>query len=254
MDTFLVSALILGITSNLHCLGMCGPIALAVPVKRTSIYSVISGVAQYNSGRIITYSLLGFIVGNIGITVQTIGIMQGLSIFAGIFLIFFAWRKWWGPKFRIPVSIMIPGYISKAIRKLMQSDMPLKPLWFGMLNGLLPCGMIYIALLNALLAGSPVKSMVAMTFFGIGTLPVMIAVVFMAQKIGHTLQHKAKLFVPVAMTVVGILMTLRGMNLDIPMISPKVVVNVDDTKGESIQNEVEMTCCHAPEKLCKPKE
>lgn len=242
MESILLLGLILGITSNLHCIGMCGPIAIAIPVNRKSNWTILSGVLQYNFGRIITYSFLGIIVGSIGITIETLGFLQWLSIFAGIFLILFAWRKWFSTKLfsKIP-NLGIQKGISKSLGKVIKSKSPFKIGTLGLLNGLLPCGMVYAALVNALLAGNPAGSAYAMIAFGIGTLPSMMAVGFAANRINASMRQKFNKVVPYLLTVVGILIVLRGMNLDIPYLSPKVSIKTTKVTNEP---EVEMSCCH----------
>ena len=93
MFSLFISAFVLGIVSSLHCIGMCGPIALAIPLNRNSKTEAFIGVIEYNFGRILTYTTLGLIVGYIGLGIQLIGFLQGLSIIAGIFIILYAWRK-----------------------------------------------------------------------------------------------------------------------------------------------------------------
>ncbi len=250
MSSIILYGFIIGLTSNLHCIGMCGPIALAVPVKRHSNWSILSGVIQYNLGRVITYSFLGILIGIIGISATTFGVLQWLSIATGIFLIVFAWRKWIGS--RIEQKLAIPAlnsFVSRNIGKLMRSNQPGKLLMLGGLNGLLPCGMVFLALGNALLAGSPTLSALAMAAFGLGTLPSMIAVGFTANR--FTLEWRAKLnkVVPYLLTVVGLLIVLRGMNLNIPFISPQVKTIVTEQQDE----EIEMSCC-SKNKKCEEQE
>jgi sulfite exporter TauE/SafE len=248
MGTIILAGLILGITSNLHCVGMCGPIAMAIPVNRSSNWTILGGVLQYNFGRIITYMLLGLLVGSIGISVNTLGILQWISILAGIFLIVYAWRKFFTFRFaaKLP-QLGIQQMISKNIGRILKSDLPLKPLFLGMLNGFLPCGMVYIALMNAILGGHPYTSALAMMAFGIGTLPSMIAVGLVANRITNDMRRKMNKVVPYMLTLVGLLIVLRGMNLDIPFISPKVV----EHQIEGVDKpQVEMKCC-TPEEECE---
>ena len=94
MFSFFISAFFLGMIENLHCIGMCGPIALALPLNRESKIEIINGILQYNLGRIFTYSLLGFLIGFIGLSIHLIGLIQGLSIATGIGIIIYAWRKY----------------------------------------------------------------------------------------------------------------------------------------------------------------
>jgi hypothetical protein len=249
MGTFILTGLILGLTSNFHCIGMCGPIAMAVPVNRSSNLKILSGTLQYNGGRIITYTILGAIVGSIGLTINTMGVLQWLSIIAGIGLILYAWRKYFSNLFsgKLP-TFGIQSFLNKGLGKVIKSNSPFKLVLLGGLNGLLPCGMVFAALLNAILTGEILGSALAMAAFGIGTLPAMMAVTFMANKINSNVRQKMNKAVPYLLTIVGILVVLRGMNLNIPFISPNttVVEQVDMETGET-ETQVEMSCCHKPE-------
>ncbi len=248
MGAILLAGLILGITSNLHCIGMCGPIAMAIPVNRTNNWTILAGILQYNFGRVLTYMFLGLIVGSIGISVNTLGILQWISIISGIFLIVYAWRKWFSVHLsgRLP-NLGIQKLISKNIGRVLKSEMPFKPLFLGLLNGFLPCGMVYIALMNAILGGHPYTSALAMMAFGIGTLPSMIAIGFMANRITNEMRRKMNKAIPYMLTLVGLLIVLRGMNLDIPFISPKVV---EHQMEGGHKPQVEMKCC-TPEAPCE---
>jgi uncharacterized protein len=242
MESYILYGLIIGLTSNLHCIGMCGPIALAVPLNRENNFTIISGILQYNFGRILTYSILGVLVGAIGITANTFGFLQWLSIITGILLIIYAWRKWLGSK--IDQKLAIPAvnqFVSQNIGRLMRSKSPFRLPLLGGLNGLLPCGMVFFALGNALLAGSPSQSALAMAAFGVGTLPSMMIVAFAANRMGNSLRAKLNAVVPYLLTIVGLLIILRGMNLNIPFISPGLKTVVTEEKVE----EVEMSCCHS---------
>lgn len=242
MDSIILYGFIIGLTSNLHCIGMCGPIAMAIPVNRSNNWTILSGILQYNLGRVLTYSVLGVLVGMIGITATTFGVLQWLSIITGIILIIFAWRKWIGSRFEAKISI--PGvnmFISRNIGKVIHSDLPFKLSLLGSLNGLLPCGMVFLALGNALLGGSALNSALAMAAFGIGTLPSMIAVGYAANRMSLSFREKLNKAVPYLLTIVGILIVLRGMNLNIPFISPQMKTVVSEQQDE----QVEMSCCHS---------
>lgn len=252
MFTFLITGFILGLTANFHCIGMCGPIALAVPVHRQNNVTIIFGALQYNIGRILSYSVLGSIVGIVGISIHTFGILQWLSVLSGLFLIIYAWRKYLSKLFRhhLP-TLPIQKYLNFALGKIIKSKHPMKLSFLGMLNGLLPCGMVYAALLNALLTGEIVGSALAMVFFGIGTLPAMVGVIYMANKITPKLRAKFNKVVPYLISIVGLLIVLRGLNLGIPYISPviKVEQNADNVASKKIP-QVTMECCHS-KKSCE---
>lgn len=250
MTTFIVTGLILGFTSNFHCIGMCGPIALAVPVNRKNNLTILSGAIQYNFGRVISYSILGLIVGLIGISFHAFGVLQWLSIISGIFLILFAWRKYLKSLVNnhLP-SLPIQSYLNKGLGKVIRSKNPLKLFLLGGLNGFLPCGMVYAALLNALLTGDILGSVLAMISFGIGTLPAMIGVIFMANKITPQLRTKFNTIVPYLITIVGLLIIFRGLNLGIPYISPQMKIKQNTEENiDNTSDSIEMQCCHSKKK------
>lgn len=249
MITFLITGFILGLTSNFHCIGMCGPIALAVPVNRKNNTTIIFGALQYNFGRIISYAILGGLVGIIGLSIHTFGILQWLSILSGLFLIIYAWRKYLNKIFsqHLP-ALPIQKHLNTALGKVIKSKNPMKLSLLGMLNGLLPCGMVYAALLNALLTGEILGSALAMVFFGIGTLPAMVGVIYMANKITPKLRAKFNKVVPYLITMVGLLIVLRGLNLGIPFISPIIKIEQKQTNTATEKaHEVTMECCHSKE-------
>ncbi|MGJ8661454.1 MAG: sulfite exporter TauE/SafE family protein [Bacteroidota bacterium] len=247
MNTFVVTGLILGLTSSLHCIGMCGPIAMAIPVNRKNNWTILNGILQYNLGRILTYAIFGLIVGSIGLTIHTFGVLQWLSIISGALLIIYAWRKWLGRSFNANLpNLGINGFVSKGIGTILKSKFPFKLPLLGMLNGLLPCGMVYVALMNALLAGNQGSSALAMIAFGVGTLPSMIAVGFAAGKINGALRHKLNASVPYILTLVGFLIILRGMNLGIPFISPKAEMAMKhNSEMNKMHPKMKMDCCHS---------
>lgn len=248
MELVILGGLILGLTSNLHCIGMCGPIALAVPVNRKNNLTILRDALTYNIGRIITYSLLGLLVGSIGITVETFGVMQWISMIAGIVLIIYAWRKYLSnllPTVKLDFGATM--FVSRSIGKLMRSKSNFKLPVLGFLNGLLPCGMVYVAMGNAMLAGSMTGGMLAMLAFGVGTMPGMMFVTFMANRLNPALRVKLSKAVPYVLTILGALVITRGLNLGIPFISPKIEmakeVKMDDQSKQ--EPEVTMSCCHS---------
>lgn len=232
---------IIGISSTFHCLGMCGPIAMAIPVSRSSNFSIISGALQYNFGRVAAYSFLGFLIGSVGFSFAGLKWMQWLSISAGLVMILIAWHKIFSSG-QSKLEMKLTQQISRGIGKLIRSKSPFKLMGLGMLNGFLPCGMVFLGLTNALLQGSPVKGALAMLFFGLGTIPMLFAVVFFASKLNGSWRLKFTKAVPYIMTVVGILVILRGLNLGIPYLSPEIKISASEA-GHSEKPKVEMICC-----------
>jgi sulfite exporter TauE/SafE len=246
METIFIPAFILGVISNLHCLGMCGPIALAIPLNRSSKSGMLFGILQYHLGRILVYAILGYIVGYIGMGIKLFGILQAISIIAGIGIIIYAWRnKLTFFKNPFTSSLRHTSLLSRSMGKIMRSESPLKSFLLGALNGLLPCGMVYTALITAVVLGTPLLSATSMLAFGLGTLPGLVAFSLFAQQLGNPIRSKINRYLPYLITVVGLLIILRGMNLNIPYISPKVSFSEE-------KKEVVMDCCHKSTK-CEKK-
>lgn len=225
---FLTGSFILGLAGSFHCIGMCGPIALALPLDRQSPGTMLLGILATNLGRIITYMALGFVIGTIGYSIQLFRIFQVLSVLFGIGLILIAWRKQWLKRleFRAPG---LQNRISKKISLLLRQKGTFKLFGIGLLNGLLPCGMIFLALANSLLAKNPIGSAAAMASFGLGTLPALLGVGFFAQRINQAFRAKLTNAFPYILSVIGLMVILRGANLGIPVLSPKME---DQTKTE----------------------
>ena len=246
MNTWVASALLLGVVSNLHCIGMCGPISLALPLNRSSKLSILIGLIQYNFGRLLTYMIIGYLIGFIGLGIQLVGILQVISIISGILIIFYAWRK---PLSRLK---MLPSFGDKfsffptnAMGTILKSKYPFKLILLGIINGLLPCGMVYTALIASILTGNPIDSALSMMFFGIGTLPGMIIIAYLANQMAFSFKSKINRYLPYIISLIGLLIIIRGMNLDIPFISPKSTLT--DSKKE-----IKLECCHT-KPMCNKK-
>src|SRR5690554_7144146 len=88
-------SLSLGLATSLYCIGMCGPIAMALPLIRASKLTVAGGITSYSIGRSLGYTLMGVVVGIIGLSAAMLGALQWLSIVSGILIIFFAWGAYY---------------------------------------------------------------------------------------------------------------------------------------------------------------
>jgi sulfite exporter TauE/SafE len=211
MDSFLLSGLMVGLFGSLHCIGMCGPIALAVPRFPLT----------YNIGRVITYSVLGLGMGLAGSVVRLTGLQQGLSIATGVVVILAALYSM--NKHRFTGRIHMPdvsGFLSTRMKPLWQGKSRWHILAIGLLNGILPCGFVYVGLAGALTVADPLKSTLYMTLFGLGTIPAMLAMSLAGMKLNLVVRSRIRAAMPWLAIVLGILMVLRGLELGIPMISP----------------------------------
>ncbi len=221
--SFVWSALVIGMIGNLHCLGMCGPIALALPIAQKSTAHQLFSVGLYNAGRLSTYAALGLILGSVGEGLSLLGISQYLSIVFGFLMLFIGilnLLKWKNP-FQSKALLSSYSDLKRLFSKQLKKRNNAAFFTMGVLNGLLPCGLIYVALAGALASGGLQYSVMFMLLFGLGTLPAMLALPLFSARIKPFLTVKWKLAIPVLTICFGLLMVLRGSNLGIPYISPK---------------------------------
>lgn len=219
-------AFILGLVSSLHCVGMCGPLAMMVPgakpaAGKHSLRS-IGLPLLYNLGRASTYALFGLFFGLLGRGFAWFGWQQKISIVLGVIILISVLTPRL-TKLANPVSQLIQQLMTRVrtgMSKLLFHGQPGSVFAFGLLNGLLPCSMVYMALAGALATGEAVKGAGFMFVFGLGTLPAMWSVSIFSGLIRQELRVKARKLYPAVMAVIGILLILRGLNLDIPYISP----------------------------------
>lgn len=218
----IVAAITLGFISNVHCIGMCGPIAVALPINRTGKWNKILGVLAYNSGRIFAYVSLGALFGLFGAGIRLAGLMQWTSIALGVFLLLYVFvRNGWLKNSGIVQLHNRLGQRMGTLLGSMLTDKHSPSLFvFGGLNGLLPCGMTLTAAFASVPFGGVLQSMSFMLFFGLGTLPIMISLPMFSHLISWKQRIKFKKVVPIVIVVFGILFILRGLNLGIDYISP----------------------------------
>lgn len=231
----LISAFVLGLASNFHCIGMCGPIALAIPIKNDSSYTRISSILLYNFGRIFTYSLLGLLVGILGVGISFIG-QQQLSIIIGSGIIIYAVLMVLQQKTTLLTVFLSARFIKlkSAMGSVLRRKTYDANLLLGLLNGLLPCGMVYIALAGALAAESYIESVGFMFFFGLGTLPIMVFLPWIATYLSPAIRSRLNKIIPYTLIIFGILLVLRGSNLGIPYISPEIAPQTTTQVGYDV--------------------
>ncbi len=217
-----ISALGLGFASGFHCIGMCGPIALSMGMTKKQALNFYLQNLTYQFGRIFTYTILGAILGIVGEGFEISGFQQYLTIIAGVLLIAMAIFSFGGLDFssKVPFLSKFLLKIKISLGNLLQKSDYKSRFSTGILNGLLPCGMVYMALTASLAAGGIWQSAVFMALFGLGTLPFMFAVVLLGNVISQQFRTKVLKVIPVVMILLGTLFILRGLELGIPYISP----------------------------------
>lgn len=224
METALIiSAIGLGFASGFHCVGMCGPIALSMGLTKQQSLNFHLQNLTYNLGRVFTYSFLGALLGIVGSGFQIAGIQQYLTILVGITLIIMALFSFGNNDFASKIPFLSKFLISIKINlgKFLQRPEYSSRFITGILNGFLPCGMVYMALTASLAAGGIWQGALYMALFGMGTLPFMFLIVLFGNLISSTLRIKILKIIPVIMIVMGGLFILRGLEIGIPYISPK---------------------------------
>jgi len=216
------TAFTLGFIGSFHCVGMCGPIALALPVKSRNTWAFVANRLTYNIGRISTYSLIGLLFGLLGLGFALAGIQKGVSVGLGVIVI---------------LAVLLPtaithlvnptGKLNKAVNWLKQKMQMqfrkrgyLSTYTIGLLNGLLPCGLVYLAAAAAVLNNTPWEGAVYMAAFGVGTLPAMLFIIFAGNLLGMNFRNGIRKAMPVVSVVIGILLIVRGLELGIPYMSP----------------------------------
>ena len=219
-----IAGMILGIGGSMHCAGMCGPLALALPSGTGSFWPYASGRVLYNFGRVLMYVMLGCVAGLAGRGLVLAGAQRVVTIAVGVLLLLSvvlpAVFARFLPAFTLPARIT--GGILTLLGGLMRRSSWAGLLVIGALNGLLPCGFVYMGLAAALTLGDVSRGMLFMAGFGVGTIPVMLAIALAGRKIQEGVRRMLLRMVPLVTVALAILLVLRGLNLGIPYISPLV--------------------------------
>jgi len=226
----------LGFLGSFHCVGMCGPIALALPLNRESLLTRTKGILLYNLGRVSVYALFGGLFGLVGQSIVIAGYQQTLSITLGVALLIMVLLP--SSIFaRIKITHFIYSGIAKLKGKLallFTKNSNSSLFFIGTLNGMLPCGLLYMGIAGAIATGSSLNGALFMAMFGLGTLPAMISLSFIGNKISISFRNKIRKAVPAFVVMMAFMLILRGMNLGIPYVSPEM----------SATKPVCHKCCH----------
>ncbi len=232
----LLAALTLGIIGSMHCVGMCGPLVLAIPTNATTRCKFIVERLIFNFGKAITYGILGAGLGLAGKSIL-MNFQQNLSIILGI-------------------TILLTVAVPIGLKSKLEKFSPLKYLYnfvksrfsilirkrgmvaifsLGMLNGLLPCGLVYTALIGATAVADVWQSAMFMVVFGLGTAPALIAVAIAGKLFALKYRSLISKAIPLTSIALAVILILRGMNLGIPLLSPKVT--------HTVHHQEKMDCC-----------
>ncbi|WP_131536649.1 sulfite exporter TauE/SafE family protein [Pedobacter nototheniae] len=220
MISYLPLAFIMGLLGSLHCAVMCGPLMLGLPFQKNKLINTAFQLLIYQFGRILIYTSLGFIVGALGSSLRVFSNQKSLSILIGAILILFtilhlsaAYQK----KLNGFQLILIKP-ISKMMAKVFK--LPFWSFFAGMLNGLIPCGMVYLALATALNTSTLKGGGTFMFLFGLGTTPLMLMISLGGVYLKKYIRFNTQKLIPWFMLFIGILFILRASDLGIPFLSP----------------------------------
>jgi sulfite exporter TauE/SafE len=259
----LLSALVLGIMGSFHCAGMCGPIAIALPLHGNTILQKIFGGTLYNLGRTLTYGIMGALFGMLGQGIHLLGFQQNISVVMGaLMIISVLFPALFRNQFSLEKSwFSVVGKLKKSIGKLFAVRSFSSLFFIGLLNGLLPCGLVYIAIAGAIGTGSATQGTFYMILFGLGTIPMMLGISVAGNMMGLALRNKINKIIPVLVIVVGMLFILRGLDLGIPYLSPKKQMieqkfeNNLSGKDTIVVTEKQLPpCCQKPDTAAVTKE
>jgi len=218
----ILSAVILGLMASLHCVGMCGPIAFMLPVDRHNNFKKFGQISIYHCGRLIAYGIIGLVFGLLGKGLSIFGIQQKLSIAIGVLMILVVLIPY---KTFNKYNLSKPIYkgistVKNQLGKELKKKSPDTFLTIGILNGFLPCGLVYMALLGAIAMGNALQGSLYMMLFGVGTLPLMTAAIYFSNLLKSGVRRKIQKAIPVFVILIGLLFIIRGLGLGIPYVSP----------------------------------
>ncbi|PCI10370.1 MAG: hypothetical protein COB73_03565 [Flavobacteriaceae bacterium] len=232
------SALILGLLGSFHCIGMCGPIAFVLPLNRENNLKKVLQIFLYHFGRLLTYSFIGLLFGLVGKGLFLMGFQQRISILVGVLMIVIVlipakiFNKF---NFSRPLYSFV-GKVKSNLGKLLKQKSNRALFSIGILNGFLPCGLVYMALVGSIATSNASIGALYMFVFGLGTIPLMTTAVYLGNVLSISVRNKIQKAIPVFVVMIGILFILRGMGLGIPYISPSdAALTISNNPAECVE-------------------
>ncbi|MEL6392464.1 MAG: sulfite exporter TauE/SafE family protein [Bacteroidota bacterium] len=212
------TAFLLGIGGSLHCMSMCGPLVLAVPGIRPDQSNQLAKLVVYHSGRILVYALIGLLIGSLGWGLQLVNFQGTLAIATGLFIIGIALFKLDFKRLFVHTTSSkawqrtVNKYFSIYIKK----DGWTATLALGMLNGMIPCGLVYVAIISAVNTEAPLHGALYLLAFGLGTIPLLFATSIAGKRIFQYLSLNKRHLQRALLIAVGLIFIWRGLNFTFP--------------------------------------
>lgn len=221
----LISAFLIGFAGSLHCVGMCGPLMVSNVLKQHDFKESIFRWIAYHVGRIFVYSMWGLLFGSVGISIKWFGMQQNISLALGIAIlaILLLIKKF--PAFEtkiqgfVPYKLMVKRLYPKSAGSSIYSSFV-----GGLLNGMLPCGLVYVALAGATAMQDSVQGAIFMVVFGLGTLPMLLFVMIIGARLQFAVRKHLAKWYPIMIGLMAIMLIIRGLNLG-NIFSPALMKN-----------------------------
>lgn len=213
-------AFTLGFFGSLHCLGMCGPLIIAThSVRKLAGVGLIFSTLTYNLGRTLGYIILGLAAGILGSVVALAGAQKGFSVAIGVMLIAAGIFSVNPDNLigKIPVFSRFITHINQKLSEYLRKTSRV-PAWIvGLVNGFLPCGLVYIGIAGAASLNNIWGSAGFMLFFGLGTMPAMTAAAMLHGNLPQRFKSLFRNLYPAVTLLLGIYMVYRGLMSRLPL-------------------------------------
>ena len=229
-----LTALLMGLAGSLHCAGMCGPIMLFLPFHQLKGGRKVLGIILYHVARVSVYAGMAFVLYSFRDLFDP-RVQQYVSMTLGAVLLLAGLLSFLPLSSKLQIKMPWSGFVTRRLGNYMANPGLGAITASGALNGLLPCGLVYMAL-SATLALPTAQHAVGFTyFFGLGTMPMLIGITFFRNWIVVRKGLSMKRFTPAIVFIFGCIFFVRGLNLGIPYLSPKTQVS---------HGVIHSCCCH----------
>ena len=227
--SLLISAFLIGLGSSLHCVGMCSPLQFAVLLQKEDKQLNVMNWIIYQAARISVYGIYGMVFGWIGSSFKWFGIQQNISLLLGICILSTILLIQLFPSFESTLTNnVISTWLRKKISPFIFSDSISSKILAGILNGILPCGMVYVALAGATATQSGFQGVIFMVAFGIGTLPLLLTTTVMGKYVQSTIKNYFSKWHSYMIGLIAIMLIVRGLNMG-NLLSPSIIHGSETT-------------------------
>jgi sulfite exporter TauE/SafE len=218
-QVLLISSFVLGIGGSLHCLGMCGPLAMSLPFSSMQKAKRNAQLVIYFLAKAFGYGLIGAMLGMLGKGFSIMNWQQALSVVAGIVMLALLFLPALRPKMG---NFLFRRQFGHLYQAMMQRTRWYHFLLLGLLNAFLPCGLVYTALAAALVSAGAGQGFLNMFLFGIGTAPALMLMILVKHQLSMKLRLRLKPLSVAVSVLVALLLIVRGLDIGIPYLSPQM--------------------------------